>query len=301
MIAVLGSINIDLVVEALHFPRPGETRRGLSFAQYPGGKGANQAVAAARLGGKVSFFGKIGNDQFGDELLKALQTDGVDLSAVEREHNSSSGIASIWVTQNGENMIMYVPGANDQVDLAYAEKILPMLSQSEILLTQLEIPLQTIAYVLERLPPRRPVVILDPAPAQDISGLPLSRVNILTPNRGELFSLTGEKNIKKAGKKILSWGVGTVICKAGADGAFLIERQLYRNFPGFKVNPIDTTAAGDAFNGALAVALFEGKSVEEALIFANAAGALSVTRKGAQPSLPFRDEVEEFIRNVWLR
>lgn len=300
-IVSLGSINMDLVAEVVRLPRPGETVPGFSFARYPGGKGANQAVAAARLGTQVSFFGKIGNDQFGDELLKALRENGVDVSAVERESGSPSGIASIWVAQDGENAIVCVPGANALVDPAYVDRVLPRLSTAKILLLQFEIPLATIAHLLRRLPQNRPIVILDPAPAQDILGLPLGRVDILTPNRGELAALTGEGDLDEAGEKLLALGIGKVILKAGPEGAFLIEKNGIRHFPGFHVDPVDTTAAGDAFNGALAVALAEGRSLEDAIIWANAAGALATTRKGAQPSLPRREEVVALIHDQTSR
>ncbi|WP_299029181.1 ribokinase [uncultured Thermanaerothrix sp.] len=296
--SVLGSVNMDFVVEVERLPSPGETMPGLSFARYPGGKGANQAVAAARLGARVSFFGKVGGDTFGEELLRTLHENKVNVEAVEREPSSPSGIAFISVAQGGENTIIYVPGANAHVNPSYVDRVLAKLLAAEILLLQLEIPLPTIAYLLKRLPRDRPVVILDPAPALPQKGfnLPLTRVDIITPNRGELFALTGEKDVERAGKALLSRGVGRVICKAGKEGAFLIEGSSFRHFPGFCVDPVDTTAAGDAFNGGLAVALAEGKPLEEAIIWANAAGALATTRKGAQPSLPQRKEVEALLQ-----
>jgi len=296
VIAVLGSINMDFVCEVPRFPQHGETLRGLSFARYPGGKGANQAVAAARLGAQVFFYGKVGDDFFGRELLQSLTENGVSVETVEREGNTSSGIALIWVAENGKNAIVYVPGANALVNTAYIDRMLSRLVAAKVLLLQLEIPLETIAYVLRYLPTKNPFVILDPAPAQDISSLSLERVDIITPNRGELTALTGEEDVKKAGRRLLDLGVGLVICKAGAEGAYLITRESFRHFPAFPVNPVDTTAAGDAFNGALAVALAEGRSLEEAIIWANAAGALATTRKGAQPSLPYRKELEAFLK-----
>ena len=298
MIAVLGSANIDFVTRVPRFPNPGETVIGLAFARYLGGKGANQAIAASRLGGQVSFYGKVGVDSFGTELLQNLEKNGVNVEAVERAQRDSSGIASVWVFENGQNAIAYVPGANALVDPVYVDHVLPELAAAKALLLQLEIPLKTVTYLLRHLPSRSPLVILDPAPAQDISGLPLERVNIITPNRGELTALTGEEELEKAAHRLLGLGVGKVICKAGAEGAYLFGKNEFHHFSAFPIDPVDTTAAGDAFNGALAVALAEGKDIEEAVHFANAAGALAATRPGAQPSLPTRQEVEALLRKA---
>ena len=298
VIAVLGSINMDLVAEAPYFPSKGETVLGRGFARYPGGKGGNQAVAAARLGAQVSFYGKVGDDLFSHELLRSLRENGVDVNAVEHIKGTACGIASIWVTEDGENAIVYVPGANALVDTTYIDRVLPQLAAAKVLLLQFEIPLRTVAYLLRRLPPKSPMVILDPAPAQDISGLPLERVDIITPNRGELITLTGEEELEKAAQLLLRFGVGKVICKASAEGAYLFEKKGFHHFPAFPIDPVDTTAAGDAFNGALAVALAEGRLVEEAIVWANAAGALAASRPGAQPSLPTRQEVETLLRKA---
>lgn len=299
-ISVLGSCNLDFVVKVKDLPRLGETIFGLDLRKYAGGKGANQAVAAARLGGHVLFCGKIGSDVFGEEILQSLRENHVLIHLVEKERDFPSGTALIYVTEKGDNAIVYVPGANAKVDYGYVDRVLPQLAAAKVLLLQFEIPIETIAYLLQHLPSEAPLVILDPAPAQDFSGIPLERVDIITPNRGELTSLTGEKELAKAARRLLSLGVKTVICKAGSDGAYLIDKSNFYHSHAFPVSPVDTTAAGDAFNGALAVALVEGLSMEEALRFANAAGALATLRPGAQPSLPTRQEVEAFLQKACL-
>jgi len=286
---------MDLVTEVPHLPRPGETVLGHRFGRYPGGKGANQAVAAARLGAQVAFYGKVGMDPFGEELLEGLAKNGIDIDAVEREQSASSGIASIWVNDGGENAIAYAPGANALVDSAYVDRILPAIAHAEVLLLQLEVPLVTIDHLLRRLPARRPLVILDPAPAQDLSSLFLERVDILTPNRGELIVLTEEEGLEEGAHKLLERGIGRVICKDGSDGAVLVEADRYLRFPAYTVSPVDTTGAGDAFNGALAAALSEGLPMEGAVRWAAAGGALATTNKGAQPSLPTRQAVENLL------
>jgi ribokinase len=292
-IAVLGSANMDIVTEVARIPRPGETVLGRSLHYYPGGKGANQAVAAARLGATVAFFGKVGHDAFGDQLVQGLRDDGVDVSAVARAEETPTGTASIWVEKTGENAIACVPGANGAVDPAYVAGVLDRIGAADVLLLQFEIPLATIGFVLDRLPKRRPIVVLDPAPAQDLSQLPLDRIDILTPNRNELRTLTGIDGLEPAARRLVSLGIRGVVCKAGDEGAYWIQ-ETATHVPTLAVDVVDSTAAGDAFNGALGCAVTE-RPILEAIRFANAAGALATTRHGAQPSLPRRSEVDQLL------
>lgn len=301
-IAVLGSINMDLVVRVERFPKAGETVRADAFQQFPGGKGANQAVGAARLGVDTAMFGKVGDDPFGRQLLRSLQQDGVLVQDVVIQPGVSSGIAVIWVDRGGENGIAITPGANGRVDCPYVDRVLPKITEAEVLLLQLETPLETIAYLLERLPTERPLVILDPAPAQDLSPLPLGRVDLLTPNLIELeslsrMSLLDEGAVRRAltllARKL---GVRGLVCKAGDRGAYALQSGRFRHLPAYRVQAVDTTAAGDAFNAGLAAALTERRSLEGAVRFANAVGALAVMRDGAQPSMPHQREVETFMK-----
>ena len=294
MIVVLGSANMDVVTEVSRIPRPGETVAGKSMRHYLGGKGANQAVAAARLGASVSFFGKVGRDPFGERLLEGLRADGVDVTAVESMDEEATGTASIWVEESGENAIACIPGANGAVDADYVDRIFRRVAAADVLLLQLEIPLDTVVYLLGRLPRGRPLVILDPSPAQDLSRLPLHRVDVVTPNRTELLALTQMDGMESAAGALLRAGVGAIVCKAGGDGAFWFGETM-SHIPAVPVGVVDTTAAGDAFNGALACAITE-RSMLDAIRWANAAGALATTKAGAQPSLPCRPDVDRLYR-----
>lgn len=297
---VFGSANMDVVMEVPRLPRLGETLSGRRAALYPGGKGANQAVGAARLGGEVAFCGKVGRDAFGETLLAGLRGAGVDTSAVGIEAGVATGVACIFVTSAGENAIALSPGANARVDKRYAEALLARLSAASVLLLQLEIPTATTGHLLRRLPLKRPLVILDPSPAQDLSGLPLARIDILTPNRGELEALTGRSDPRDGGRRLVEQGVRNVICKAGADGAYWICEGRSVHVPAVPIDPVDTTGAGDAFNAALAWGV-QSMSIGRTLPWAVAAGALAATRPGAQPSLPTREELDTFRDQVGNR
>jgi len=303
-IAVLGSLNMDLVMEVERLPRPGETVPGKTFSRYPGGKGNNQAIASARLGAEVSLFGHVGTDAFGEELLRVAQDAGVDVTGVKRLPHVPTGMALILVAPDGQNQIAYAPGANGKIDESYVEQILPQLEAADVLLVQLEIPIDPLASLLRKLPKDRPLVILDPAPAQDLSALPLNRVDYLTPNREELSVLldspvTEKGELMRASQTLFSLGVRHLVVKADRDGAYLAESGGVTRFPAYKVKAVDTTAAGDAFNAALAVMLAEGKGPYEAIGYANAAAAITVTRKGAASSLPTRTEVQDFLRHPY--
>ncbi|MCR4391790.1 MAG: ribokinase [Candidatus Acetothermia bacterium] len=299
-IAVLGSLNMDLVVEVDHLPRSGETVLGRGLARYPGGKGNIQAIAAARLGAEVHLFGRVGKDAFGDELLAVARDAGVAVSAVEQVDGETTGMSMIMVGPTGQNMVAYVPGANGRVSEAYVAGVLPRLAEADAILVQLEIPLSAVAALLHGLPPERPRVILDPAPAQDLTALPLRRVDFLTPNREEFAVLTGWSasgvtEAGRAGQALLDLGVRHLVVTADADGAFLVERGGATRFPAYPVEVVDATGAGDAFNAALAVKLAAGRGPYEAIGFANAVAALAVTRRGAVPALPTLAEVQAFL------
>ena len=295
MIAVLGSANMDLVIEVPRIPRPGETVRGRDVVCYPGGKGANQAVAAARLGSDVALFGRVGCDAFGDRVLASLVDAGVEVSGVERIEDAPTGIATICVDPSGENAIAVSPGANALVDPAFVERILDRLVAAEVVLVQWEIPLPTVSHLLDRLPTESPILVVNPAPAVPLASLEMraSRIDFLTPNRRELLDLTEEADPQAAVRSLFERGVRNVIWTDGPHGAHrCTPGESPERVPAPVVEAVDTTAAGDAFNGALAWALLT-MPLSEAVRWATAAGAAATTRRGAQVSLPKIEEVRE--------
>ena len=301
-IHVLGSLNADLVTRIDAFPSAGETRRADSFGIHAGGKGANQAVAAGKLGADVAMFGALGDDALAHHLRDSLDTAGVDATGVAERGGVSTGTASIWVDAHGENAIAIAAGANGTVDVAYVEERLDALASCRFLLLQGEIPIDTMAGLLERLNGAGPKVILDPAPVFELADLPQGGLWLVTPNEHELRDLTGlptgdPEEIRRAcGALREAHGIARVICKAGGRGSFLSTDDSFHHAPAFDVNLEDTTAAGDAFNGGLAASLVDGSRLTDALRFANAVAAISVTREGAQPAMPTRDEVDDLLR-----
>ena len=296
-ILVVGSINMDLVVRVPHAPNPGETVLGGDFETYPGGKGANQAVAASRMGGEVTMVGRVGNDDFGDTLIQGLVENKIKTTYVIKDSEAPSGVAMIAVASNGENIIVVASGANHKVSVEDVNNTRALMRDADVLLLQLESPLDTVTAAVELAKAYDVPVILNPAPAQELSKQLLAQIDYLTPNQHELEMMTGEKDIESSIKKIKEWGVKNLIITLGHNGTRVITAGMDKHFPAFEVTAVDTTAAGDAFNGALAVALAEGKSLVDAVRLAMAAGALSVTKRGAQPSLPERESVDSFLAN----
>jgi ribokinase len=301
-ICVAGSLNMDLVVTVARFPQPGETLVGKDFETFPGGKGANQAVAAGRLESGVQMIGKIGDDTFGERLNNTLQDNGVITDGLAVESGTSSGIAVIEVDGLGENHIIIVPGANGKVDQKFMESRMNMMLGSDIFLLQLEIPLATVVYLAGKLREYGKTVILDPAPARILPDEILAHVDYLTPNENEIALLTersveNESDLDAAARELLDRGVGCVILKAGKKGAYVIQKgQPLTHVPSFKVNPVDTTGAGDSFNAGFAVSLARGRGLIESVKYANAVGALSTTAKGAQNAMPTDAQVRKFLK-----
>jgi ribokinase len=300
-VLVVGSLNADLVQRVERLPRPGETLTGSELQIISGGKGANQACAAALLGARVSMAGQVGSDAFGPLLIASLKGCGVDVSYV-RTAEGATGTAGIFVLPSGENVIILSPGANGKLILRDIEAALAELDSGSILLAQLEIPIATTEAALRRARTRGAITILDPAPAQSLPAEFLAQPDYLTPNQTEAALLLGShsdivsyEDAEAASRRLLEAGARAVILKLGALGVVVATREERIRVPGFRVDAVDTTAAGDVFNAAFAVALREGKPLAEAARFANAAGAISVTRAGAQSSIPQRKEVEEFL------
>ena len=295
-ILIVGSSNTDMVIKTNHFPAPGETILGGKFLMNAGGKGANQAVAAARLGGKVTFVGKTGDDIFGKQAVMQLTQEGINVEYMVTDLNNPSGVALITVDHKGENSIVVAPGSNGTLNEADFNNSLVALEDAEYVLMQLEIPISTVEYIAALAFDKQKRVILNPAPAAKLSDELLRKLYIITPNETEAELLTGikvtdELSALKAATFLHDKGVEIVIITMGSAGAFILANGHSEMISTIKVEAVDTTAAGDTFNGALAVALSEGKSIQESIAFANRAASISVTRIGAQASVPYRNEI----------
>ncbi len=301
-VLVLGSLNIDLVVRTPRFPEAGETLTGHSFFQAYGGKGANQAIAVARLGTKTSMFGRVGDDFFGNSLRQQLEAAGIEASGVTVAEGESSGIALITIDDTAQNRIIIVPGANGSVSAAEVSKLCAALDGAKVLLLQLEIPLETVYQAAQAAAEAGLTVILDPAPVP-VEKLPdrlYTLISILTPNEIEAaslvgFSLADEAAIKEAGRVLHRRGAKVVIIKLGSRGIFWTDGKVEEFRPTFSVSVVDTVGAGDAFNSALAAALAEGQTLSQALNWGLAGGALAVTKPGAQSAMPYREEVARLL------
>jgi ribokinase len=301
-VLVVGSLNMDLVVRAPRIPGPGETILGGGFQTIPGGKGANQAVAAARLGAKVTMVGSVGADAFGERLLDNLRQEGVDVSFIQVHPQEATGIAMIVVDDAGQNSITVASGANFTVTVEQVAAAFEKIEPADVLVMPLETPPPTIDLAARLAKAKGMLVLLNPAPARPLSAELLGSVDVLVPNEPEAAQLTSlpvdsNNQACQAARKLIDQGAGCVVITLGGRGSLVLESASpgcpAQILPPYPVQVVDTTAAGDAFMGALAVAMAEGRDLTAAAAFANAAGALTVTKPGAQPSLPLRRDVDE--------
>lgn len=300
-LVILGSVNADHILNVAHFPLPGETISGNQFQMVFGGKGANQAVAAGRCGANISFLACLGNDDIGKKAKAQLMTDNIDTNSIELIDDVATGVALIFVNQQGENVIGIHAGANGRLDTSYVQRHGNIIKEADALLMQLESPLDSVLKAAEIAKQENVQVILNPAPAQALPDELLSLVDIITPNETETEYLTGIKVIddesaQQAADVLHNKGIKTVLITLGSRGVWVSEPNSKGCIvPAFKVKAVDTIAAGDTFNGALITALLEGQSMMPAIKFAHAAAAIAVTRAGAQPSVPWRHEVDAFL------
>ncbi|MFW5642605.1 MAG: ribokinase [Alkalispirochaeta sp.] len=302
---VVGSLNVDLVVDVSRFPAPGETVRGTTFGTYLGGKGGNQCMALARLGCRPRMVGRVGDDQFGTRYRHELDHAGADVSLVHTDTDEPTGTALIEVAPSGDNRIVIVAGANGTMSIDHVKDALSGIQAGDAVLLQLEIPMETVEYVADIARRAGAVVILDPAPADTLSRELLSRVSWLTPNEHEASVITGidtasDDGLTRAARALAATGVEHVVIKAGARGAWYLSQTDPTPVlvPGFVVEAVDTTAAGDSFNAGLAWALGDGKRGEDAIRTATAVAAISVTGKGAQGAMPTVATVERFLARI---
>ena len=299
-ILVIGSSNTDMIIRVPRIPRPGETILGGTFSMAPGGKGANQAVSAARAGGRVTFVARVGDDIFGRQALRNFVADGIDIRFIARDASAQSGVALINVADDGENAISVAPGANARLTPEDIRQAAAAFESTDIILMQLETPLETVRAAAEMAESREIPVILNPAPARDLDDGILTNVTVLTPNESEAEILTGikvntESDTGRAATALRARGPRVVVITLGDKGCYASADRFEGRIPAFQVRSVDSTAAGDVFNGALAVALAERMELVESLRFASAAAALSVTKLGAQPSAPTRADIEKFL------
>ena len=303
---IIGSLNMDMVTEMEKMPLIGETILGDELKYIPGGKGANQAYAAGSLGKHVSMLGCVGNDEFGKGLIRSLEEKKVDVSLLKKS-DTNTGTAIIYVDNDGNNSIVVIPGANMECDVQYLKQREKMIQECDYLLLQMEIPYESVCYAVETAYKFHKTIILNPAPAPDYIGDEiLSKLDYITPNETELMKLANGSesdmdSMKKYACELLKKGVKNVIVTMGDQGCLLVNEKNQILYPARKVEAVDTTAAGDCFNGALTVGLAEGKSIEQAILFANAASSLAVTKKGAQSSIPSREEVDYILQALLCR
>lgn len=294
-IVIIGSSNVDLTVRTAHIPSVGETIFGNDLKMAFGGKGANQAVAVSRLDGDVSFITKVGGDSYGDMMAENLVKEGMAAEAIIRDPVTPSGVAWICVDDNGDNSIIVMPGANGTMTTDDVASHLSLIKEADYLLMQLETPLEVVEYAASVAFENGVKVVLNPAPAQCLPDMLLSKTYLLTPNEKECRLLCGENasdDVKENAATLLSKGVQNVIVTLGEKGSLLCNTEGVSEVPAVKVNAVDTVAAGDTYNGALVVALSEGNTMTEAMDFATKASAIAVTRFGAQPSVPYRSEIQ---------
>lgn len=305
-IMVIGSFMMDLVIGTNRAPEGGETIIGNSFGKFPGGKGANQAVAAARLGADVLMAGKLGDDFFGDEMRSVLRQEGIDVGNILTDKHTPTGVGTIVLESSGQNRIIVVPGANMEYTPQEAKQLEPLIRSSQMLVMQLEMDVAVIEQAAELAYGCGVPVILNPAPARELDANLLRKITYLTPNESELSLLTGVSadtldGVRRGARILLDQGVRNVIVTLAERGALIASGHEFTLVEGYPVEPVDSVAAGDSFNGALAVRLLEGDSLPEAVRFANAVGALTVTKRGAIPSLPRLGEVLSFMEGRGTR
>ncbi|MGP7819357.1 ribokinase [Niallia sp. 01092] len=302
-IVVVGSLNMDMVVKVKRKPEWGETILGSDFFMSPGGKGGNQAYAAGKLGASVAMIGRVGNDVFGNQLLQNLNEVGVDTSSIGRVENESTGVAFINLNEDADNSIIVAPGANNLVTPEYIREHKQVICQAKLVIVQLEIPLESVIEVAKIAKAKNIPLMLDPAPARVLPDELYKMVNYITPNESEISVITNIdvsdiRSARIASVELLRKGVNTVFSKLGGQGVVVTNGNRTFTMDGYDIQVVDTTAAGDAFAGALATALVSGKDIWSATQFANAVGAITVTRSGAQSSMPDMEETHQFMKRV---